>query len=289
MYEETNNKAGNKNLPPPVRVLAGFGAIADEVATIDTAMTLAQALEADIAGCFVEDVDLLNLAALPFARAVRPADRSVLEIEHEQMKKQISRAASTCENQLIARASGASVRCSFKTMRGVYSAEIARETATSDIVVMNPLNLPHRRHDAVSLLVDGVRKARGAVVLPERYRRSTGGPVVLVTTGSDGEQTVFELADRIARGMNNKTIILSGSDEPADLTRVRSLAQEVFGSRADFRSVRGNHMPAIAAALAELQPSFVVLQPPARSLTDAIIESLLNAGRAPLMLMRRVG
>lgn len=276
-------------MPPRIRVLAGFGAIADEASTIDTAMTLAQALEADIAGCFVEDVDLLNLAALPFARAVRPADQSVLEIEHEQMKRQISRAASSCENQLLSRASGASVRCTFKTTKGGYSAEIARETATSDIVVMNPLNLPHRRHDAVSLLLDSVREATGTVVLPERYRRSTGGPLVFVTTGLDGERAEFELVERIARGMHNKAIILFGSDGHPDPSKVRAIAQEVFGSRVDFRSMRGNHLPAVAAALSELRPSFVVLQTSARSLTDAAIELLLNASHVPLMVMRRLG
>ena len=61
------------------RILAGFGSVADEEPTIDTALMLARALEADIAGYFVEDTDLLNLAALPFAKVVRPADRSVRE------------------------------------------------------------------------------------------------------------------------------------------------------------------------------------------------------------------
>ncbi len=289
MDDRSGKTPPDGDIPTPFRVLAGFGAIADEAATIDTAMALAQALEAEIAGCFVEDIDLLNLAALPFARAVRPADRSVEEIEHEQMQRQISRAASNWETMLEARARGARVRCSFKTMRGGYSAEIARETATTDIVVMNPANLPQHRQDAVSLLLHGLREAAGTVILPERHHKRAGGPIVLVATEPDGERSVFELAERIARTMGSRTIVLLGGDDPAGPSKARAVAQEVFGARADFRNLPGDHMSAIAATLADLHPSFVVLQPSAGSLTDAMIELLLNAGRAPLMLIRRAG
>lgn len=250
-------------------------------------MALAQALEAEITGCFVEDVDLLNLAALPFARVVRPADRTVLEIEHEQMKRQISRAASTCESLLLARAGASSVQCTFQTNKGGYLAEIARETATSDFVVVNPLNLPHRHRDAVSLLLDRLQQATGAVILPERARQGAGGPVVLVAAGGTSLQNGFDLAERIARTMSDQTIILTDSVQPADRSALRAAARNVFGSRVDIRDLPGNYVQAIAATLEELKPSFVVVQPPASPLTDPMIELLLNAGRAPLLLMRK--
>lgn len=281
---EKKNK--NKKLESGFRVLAGFGAIADEAPTIETAMALASALEADVAGCFIEDVDLLNLAALPFARAVRPADRSVLEIEHDQMQRQITRAASVCEDLLLTRASGTRVRCTFQTKRGGYLAEIARETATRDIVVVNPLNLPHRRRDAVSLLLDGIRQAAGAVILPERARQGTGGPVVLVAAGPAGERTGLDLAERIARTMTERTIVLTSSDEGSEDVQGRAVTPDDAGSRVDVRHVPGNHLQALAAALEEVRPSFVVVQASAGPLTDPMIDLLLRAGQAPLLLLR---
>lgn len=284
---EIEKKNNIKELESGFRVLAGFGAIADETPTIETAMALAGALEADITGCFVEDVDLLNLAALPFARAVRPADRSVLEIEHDQMKRQISRAASVCEDLLLARASGARVRCTFQTKKGGYLAEIARETATRDIVVVNPLNLPHRRRDAVSALLDGLRQAAGAVILPERARPGNRGPVVFVASGSAGGPGGLDLAERIARTTTEQTIVLTSEDDETSDTGTRDAAPERVGSRVDFRQVPGNQLQAIADALEEVRPSFVVVQASNGRLTDPMIDLLLRAGRAPLLLLRR--
>ncbi|MCR9138625.1 MAG: hypothetical protein NXI27_21670 [Alphaproteobacteria bacterium] len=287
MNETTDKAKGDKPESARLRVLAGFGSIADEAPTIEAAMALAEALEAEITGCFVEDVDLLNLAALPFARAVRPADRTVLDIEHEQMKRQISRAASTCENLLLARAGTTSVRCTFRTRKGGYLAEIASETATSDIVVVNPLNLPHRRQDAFSLLLDRLRQATGAVILPERTRHGTGGPVVLVAAGATLASNDLDLAGRIARTLSDQIVILTGGDQPADRSALRAAARNLFGSRVDIRDIPDNHVQSMAAMLEELKPSFVLLQPPPGPLSDPMIELLLNAGRAPLLLMRR--
>lgn len=283
---EIEKKDKNKELIPGFRVLAGFGAIADEAPTIETAMALASALEADITGYFVEDVDLLNLAALPFARAVRPADRSVLDIEHDQMQRQIARAASVCEDLLLTRASGARVRCTFQTKKGGYLTEIARETATRDIVVVNPLNLPHRRRDAVSLLLDSVRQAVGAVILPEHARRGAGGPVVFVAAGPVGGPDGLDLAERIARTMTERTIVLTSNDEESADAQSRAAAPDAAGSSVGFRNVPGNHLQAVAATLEEVRPSFVVVQASSAPLTDPMIDLLLRSGRAPLLLLR---
>ena len=77
------------------RIVAGFGSVANEGPTIDTALMLVRAFEADVAGYFIEDTDLLNLAALSFAKAMRPTDPTVRSVELSHMERAMARAAST--------------------------------------------------------------------------------------------------------------------------------------------------------------------------------------------------
>lgn len=255
--------------------------------TIDAAMTLARALEAEIAGCFVEDSDLLNLAALPFAKAIRPADRSVLQIERDQMEREFARAASTWQQTLFARSSHTSIRCSFKIMRGAYTAEIAREAVASDIVVINPVNLPYQPPNAISLLWQAIDEAMGTVIMPERGHWRADGPVVILISDTIADRSILTIAGRIAKATGNDMVLLM-TDAAADVRQhVRDTAVELIGSDADVRVIPVSNLEAAAGQLTELRPSFVILQPSDKSLSDAAVAMLLKSGQAPLMLMRR--
>lgn len=273
--------------PVPLRVLAGFGSLADELPTIDAAMALARALEAEIAGCFVEDADLLNLAGLPFAKAIRLSDRSVQRIEREQMQRLFSRAAANCQRNLLAKSSHLSVRCSFKIMRGTYSTEIAREAVARDVVVINPANLPNRAPNAVTQLCRSFEGALGTVIVPERGPWRPDGPVVVMTTGPNVEQSILTIAHRMARAADNSLFVITTGVPESDQQRFRAEVTEVLGVGANIRFAAEIRIDAAAAQLARMRPSFVVLQPFGDKLSDSLITQLLESGRAPLMLMRK--
>ena len=53
------------------RILVALDASRHSLAALEAASELAEALKAELVGIFVEDVNLLYLAGLPFAREVR--------------------------------------------------------------------------------------------------------------------------------------------------------------------------------------------------------------------------
>ena len=265
------------------KIIAGFGSVVDEAPTIETAMALARALDADIAGHFVEDTELLNLADLPFAKAVRPTDRSVLKVERSQMEREMARAALNWKHALYASASQARVRCSFTITRGSYSAEIARAGSITDLVIFNQANLSPRQPGAVSALLQRFERAAGAVVLPEERPRRRQGPVVVVATGAPGERGVFETAERIARTTGRHVAVLTVATAESVHGGIADLADAVFGSGADVFRSPGDTPSAGGRILAQLQPSFVVLQ---RSEPSDILDMVLQAGQVPIVLIR---
>lgn len=265
------------------RILAGFSCVVDEAPTIDTAMDLAQALEAEVAGCFVEDTDLLNLAALPFAKAVGPADRSIREVELSHMERTMSRAASSWRRALNASAEQARIRCSYQTMRGAYSAEIGRMCAAGDVVVLNPVNIPHHNPEAVSRMLRQLKDAAGTVLLPDTRHRSMRGPVVLMASGGAGEWKQFELAERIAREPRGRIEIIALPAPSDPVSNLLTLAREVFGREVKVHRVQTKQPAEVAALIADLQPSFTIVRHAALEMTT--IGAILRVGRAPLLVM----
>ena len=53
------------------RILVALDASTDSLAALDAAAKLAQCLQAELVGLFVEDVNLLYMAGLPFTRELR--------------------------------------------------------------------------------------------------------------------------------------------------------------------------------------------------------------------------
>ena len=95
------------------------------------------------------------------------------------------------------------------------------------------------------------------------------------------------IAGRIAKATGGKTVLLT-TDADADARQtIRGAAIELMGSGADVRVVPASNLQAAAVQLAELRPSFVILQPADATLRDAAIATLLKSGQAPQMLMRR--
>lgn len=264
----------------PRRVLAGFGSMADESATIEAALALARALESDVAGHFIEDTDLLNLAGLPFARFVRAADTSIQQVGADQMRRELERAALAWKRALYAGAERSSIRCTFQSSAGQYSAEIAKAPGPSDFIVFNPANLPHRHPQALARLLHALRGAAGTALLPERAARTAEGPVVIVT-GDAGSEQLLAMAARLTRILGRSALILT---EQADMRGLRERAHALFTSDIDIQQLHDSG--SLAQVLSRLHPSFVIVERsiPVADSTGASL--LLRAAAAPLLLLR---
>ena len=270
----------------PRRILAGFGSLADEAATIDTALALARALQAEVAGHFVEESNLLDLAGLPFARAVRAAGRSVTPIESSHMKREIAHAASTWRRALTAKAERSSITYSFHTCTGEYCSEIAKVTAETDVVVVNPANVSRLGHTGARTVLDSFAAYAGLVVLPER--RNTGnGPVALLMDAETGA-SALALARRVAEVSETELIVVALPGIDDDETELRRRIVEAIGTNARIIFPILPASDEWIASVAALTPSYIVW--PGWNLAEDkdLAERLLRTAGAPLVLLRHV-
>lgn len=177
------------------RVLVALDASPRGLYALATAGALAAELGAELAGLFVEDINLQRLLALPFARelcmlsgAVRPLSRA--EVEHAWRRD-----AAILQRRLAEAAERQRLRWSFQVTRGRLALEINARIAAFDLVVLGPhasmssrseqrTPAPPYKAPVLVLCEPGSTDYRG-LDLAIRLARHTGSSIVMLIPAAD--------------------------------------------------------------------------------------------------------
>ena len=100
-----------------LRVVVSLDAAADNRGAIETAARLAARAEAPLHGIFIEDEELLHVAALPFTRQLAPGiGGQPFTVEDTEL--QLKAIAERVRRELVAAAQRHRVEASFEVVRG---------------------------------------------------------------------------------------------------------------------------------------------------------------------------
>jgi len=231
------------------RVVVALGTAGPDVAALEAAARLAAAVQADLAALFVEDVNLLRLAALPGALEFGFGSAAPRQIEAASIERALRVRAAALRRRLGAMAGQHAVSWTFEIARG-HLPRVVLESA-GDIVV---LAAPQHRYPGM------VARRAG-----ERPR------VAALLRDAEESRRVLATAEALAGETGEIVVLRAGTGaapEPAAARR---------------RSVAVADWDALAAALARERVTALVTAAPA---TAAELEQLAQAARAPVVLVR---
>jgi hypothetical protein len=156
------------------RIVVGLEPARRSRTMLGAAAAVAQKLEAELLGLFVENMNLLHFARFPFAHEVgfQSATRRPLDVA--AMERSLRIAATEAREMLAAVAGGTALRWSFRVTRGVLAAELLAAADEADLVVAGPA-LPDdlRRPDVRVVRAEDPRALHAAL------REDAGGVLVL--------------------------------------------------------------------------------------------------------------
>jgi K+-sensing histidine kinase KdpD len=125
------------------RIIIGLEPAPRSHATLEAAARLAAQMEAELVGLFVENINLLHFAALPFAREVGFASASRRALDVEGMERSLRGLAREARQTLAAVAGRVPVRWSFRVARGSAAGELLAAAADADLVIVNVEETDH--------------------------------------------------------------------------------------------------------------------------------------------------
>jgi nucleotide-binding universal stress UspA family protein len=163
------------------RVIVGLDPALQSRALLEAAVELAERMEAELVGLFVENQDLLHFAGLPFAREVGFASATRRTLDVESMERSLRALAKEAQQTLASVAGRTAVQWSFRVVRGSPAAELLAVAEESDLVIAN-LEDPAELPPSVSVRVV---RAGDVETLRRALEEAAGGVLLLAGTDDD--------------------------------------------------------------------------------------------------------
>lgn len=265
------------------RILVALDASADSLSALEAAAGLAAGMRSRLAGLYVEDQDLLDLAALPFAREVMAGGARALD--RKQLERDLKAQARAARAAMETVCKRAHVEWSFEVKRGRTGAVIETAAASADVIALGRAGRP----DAVRLgsaARAAMRHAPTAVLLVGG--RTWPGPVIVPFDGSQAALEALDTACAIVRadGQALRLVIDAPDDAAADALRVAA-AGRLGEIKADYRIFIGPAARHMRRLLCEAEGGLIILPAGAPSFQDdARLARLLDQVRCPVLLLQ---
>lgn len=233
------------------RILVALDASPESLAALEFAAELAAGLEAELSGLFVENVDLLNIAALPFVREVSRLAPGGRTLDPERMAADLRAQAAVARRALEAAASALHLRSSFRILRGQVEAALATAVTETDLLTLGRGERSVRRQALGRTLRTVSHELPCSVLLAVSVRRAATAPIAALYDLSDCGAGALELATRIATRSGRTLLVYLMAENDADFEAKRNHAAARLAGR-DIR-VRYAHVRGYGAT--DLEPA----------------------------------
>jgi nucleotide-binding universal stress UspA family protein len=270
------------------RILVALDASMHSLAALAAAVDLASLMQAELEGLFVEDVNLLRLADLPFACEVRQTAR-LEALDSPTMARALKAQAAQARQALEMAAGRAQVHWSFRVVRGHVAQEVLTAAAQADLVTLGKQG--RSRSPRARLGSTAVRVASGApgALLLVEHGVSAGRPVLVVYDGSEDNERALDAAAHLAKAAATYLVVLLLAEAPEavkDMEHGAAQRLEGWGVRTQFRSLSGADLHNLGRMLQSEGNGLVVLAARSTLLPGEVIQKLLDRIRNPVLLVR---
>ncbi len=239
--------------------------------TMEAAVNLAVDLQAELQGLYIEDINLLRIAALPFVHEITTASGTVRPIDAQSMERAMQQKADQLRRAMEHRAESAQIRCTFSVTRGRVLQRVLLATAETDVVFFGCRSHAPTVRPPAGLRPKGI--ARCVLVLLDPSPHS---PRAL--------ETALAVAGKHARPV---VILVFANDRPT----LRQLTADAY-ERSHGADVQITLLPQPVSSIATLiqsartqRPELLLLSRECPLLSDNAIESLIDELACSIVLV----
>jgi len=273
------------------RILVALDASSRSLEALESAAELAARWKAELLGLFVEDVDLLRLAAAASAtRFLYPA-ASEEPLSGSHMERELKALAEEARREMAHAAAHFQVRWSFRTVRGHLPAEILLAAAEADLL---SLSLGGTSWPMGRRLPSGSAVRAAAAAHPPFPRArppgSPASPVLVVYDGSPGAADATRFAAQLADTYGNRlTVLLPSVSNRLDPEMEAEVLRLLDGEhlRLRFRAIDAHDEAGFLHAVQSEEGRVLVISGQSRLLGEGAVEALMRGTDKPLLIVGR--
>lgn len=272
---------------PPRRIVVALDASAHSHAALEAAAMLAMRLRAEIQAVFVEDINLLRLTELPFAREVRFGQAGAHPVRGEEVLRGLRARAAVLRRQVEEVAEHSKVSSTFRVVRGAVVGEVLAAALEADLLALGRMgHAVARRNRLGSTAQAAVVRAASAVLLV--HPAMVNGPVLMLFDGSAAAARALELAAQVIGDSNDLRVLVWGPDESVAAER-RQSAEELlsaYATRVQYQQLDGGDAQRILSWVNKQHGSLLIMASTAGGWPEGTQETLLEDANPQLLFIR---
>jgi nucleotide-binding universal stress UspA family protein len=225
-------------LEPTIRrILVALDASQHSLAALEAASELAGALKAELVGIFVEDVNLLRLAGLPFAREVEYPSGAARRLDSLIMERELRIQAEQVRQALAGVASQRQIQWSFRVVRGQVATELLTAAQEADLLALGRASWATTRRVRLGATARVVVSQAPHLVLLLQHGHAICQPVQVVYDASSGARRALATAAQLAGLTGGQLTVMLVTDAPDSAQRL----QEEVDVRLQVQQVKSRY------------------------------------------------
>jgi nucleotide-binding universal stress UspA family protein len=238
-----------RELEPTIRrILVALDPSLHSLAALEAASELADTLKAELVGIFVEDINLLRLAGLPFAREVRYPSGADRPLDSPSMERALRIQAEQVRQTLAGVAGRHQIRWSFRVVRGQVAAELLTAAQEADLLALGKASWASTRRVRLGVTAREVVAQALHPVLLLQHGHAVCQPVQLVYDGSPAARRALTTATQLATVTGGHLTVMVATDAPEIAQRL----QEEVDERLQAQQVEGHYRQFVNPSADEL-------------------------------------
>jgi nucleotide-binding universal stress UspA family protein len=240
------------------RILVAIDSSPHGSVALEAAARLATELRAELHGLFIEDINLVRLAGLPFAREIDYSSGTSRPLDIETMEQALRARAEGVRLAIAEAAQRTSLHWSFRISRGNLAQTMLAETLEADLLLIGR----ERDSPASSSATD------------------QGGPIMVIDDGSCSSHRVFDTAARLAHEHADTIVALVTCNDGETASQHAGVSSHFYLQRCS------NTVEALLRAVRQWRPQLLLIDRSSAFVTESTISALVTQLPCPLALVQ---
>jgi len=177
-------------------------------ASLEAAAEMATRLKAELIGIFVEDINLLHMAGLPFAEEIRLY--STEKLDTAQLERLLRHQAQQAREMLEHTAQPRTVRHTFRVLRGLVPEQVIQAALEADMLVLGRSGRsPSCRKGLGSTARSAIDEGSVNVMLMRPGVTASEGPLLVLYDASEASKRALATALEIAGPASTLNLLIN--------------------------------------------------------------------------------
>jgi nucleotide-binding universal stress UspA family protein len=257
-------------------------------AALDAAVELAQQYHASLKGVFIEDINLLNLAQMPFCQEIGEHTAKIREITTDALTRGIYVQSRKVIKTFRNKTDPIGIDAVFLVLRGDVYKTIEKESQSSDLIVIGKTGTNPVRGRRIGSTARALIKSHTKPLLLIEEKTRLGHPIIVLYHQTALGTCCLETGRELLNPDETLIVLLKQDDPEIFSNNAANLTQwaNTFKIKISIQGYKEHTIHRLFQKLNELEKGLLIMSRDAGIATQKISQEFIDYVRLPILLIR---